>query len=79
MATVKEVTKKKSVGPAPRFDAWEVLGFGGFGGQFDPLVSPHDTNVVLMRCDMTGAYISHDAGAVVAQLQLALLGAVLCV
>ncbi len=61
MADTKKLSKK-SVGPAPRFDAWEVLGFGGFGGQFDPLVSPHDKKLVLMRCDMTGAYISHDAG-----------------
>jgi photosystem II stability/assembly factor-like uncharacterized protein len=47
---------------APRFDAWRILGPGGGGAQFYPAVSPHDPNLVLVACDMTGAYISHDAG-----------------
>lgn len=47
---------------APRFDAWRILGPGGGGAQFFPAVSPHDPNLVLVACDMTGAYISHDAG-----------------
>jgi hypothetical protein len=29
---------------------------------FLPTISPHDANVVLEHCDMTGAYISLDAG-----------------
>jgi photosystem II stability/assembly factor-like uncharacterized protein len=29
---------------------------------FNPAISPHDPNEVLVRCDMTGAYITHDAG-----------------
>ena len=29
---------------------------------FHPLISPHDTNTVLIACDMTGSYITHDAG-----------------
>jgi len=29
---------------------------------FHPTVSPHDLNTVLVNCDMTGAYISHDGG-----------------
>jgi photosystem II stability/assembly factor-like uncharacterized protein len=47
---------------APRFDAWRVLGPGGGGAQFYPAVSPHDSNLVLVACDMTGAYISEDGG-----------------
>ena len=27
-----------------------------------PTISPHDPNVVLVACDMTGAYITHDGG-----------------
>ncbi len=27
-----------------------------------PVVSPHDPNLVVEHCDMTGAYITHDAG-----------------
>jgi photosystem II stability/assembly factor-like uncharacterized protein len=29
---------------------------------FRPVVSPHDPNTVLVACDMTGAYITHDGG-----------------
>ena len=47
---------------APRFDAWRILGPGGGGAQFFPAVSPHDPNLVLVACDMTGAYISENAG-----------------
>ncbi len=45
-----------------RFDQWTILGPGGGGAMYFPTVSPHDPNVVLVRCDMTGAYISEDAG-----------------
>ncbi|MBZ5542509.1 MAG: bifunctional hydroxymethylpyrimidine kinase/phosphomethylpyrimidine kinase [Acidobacteriia bacterium] len=48
---------------APRLDAWRILGPGGGGAQFHPAVSPHDTNLVLVACDMTGAYISENGGA----------------
>jgi photosystem II stability/assembly factor-like uncharacterized protein len=47
---------------APRFDAWRILGPGGGGAQFYPAVSPHDPNLVLVACDMTGAYISENGG-----------------
>jgi len=29
---------------------------------FHPTISPHDIDTVLVSCDMTGAYISHDGG-----------------
>lgn len=29
---------------------------------FNPTISPHDENTVLVSCDMTGAYITHDGG-----------------
>lgn len=29
---------------------------------FLPTISPHDANTALVRCDMTGAYITHDGG-----------------
>jgi hypothetical protein len=43
-------------------DGWQVLGPGGAGAQFNPTVSPVDSNLVLLDCDMTGAYISEDGG-----------------
>src|SRR5262249_19899959 len=41
---------------------FKVLGPGGGGAMFNPTVSPHDPNTVLISCDMTGAYITHDGG-----------------
>jgi hypothetical protein len=29
---------------------------------FNPTISPHDAKTVLVSCDMTGAYITHDGG-----------------
>ena len=29
---------------------------------FNPTISPHDPNTVLVSCDMTGSYITHDGG-----------------
>jgi photosystem II stability/assembly factor-like uncharacterized protein len=49
--------------PAPRHDAWRIIGPGGGGALFIPTVSPHDPRTVLVACDMTGSYITHDAGA----------------
>jgi len=41
---------------------FRVIGPGGGGAMFHPTVSPHDLNTILVNCDMTGAYISHDGG-----------------
>ena len=47
-------------GPAPRLDRWRILGPGGGGTMLAPTISPHDPNVVVEHCDMTGAYITLD-------------------
>src|SRR5215475_11291284 len=39
---------------------FRIVGPGGGGAMFHPTVSPHDVNTVLVSCDMTGAYVSHD-------------------
>jgi photosystem II stability/assembly factor-like uncharacterized protein len=41
---------------------FRVIGPGGGGAMFNPTISPHDTNTVLVSCDMTGSYITHDGG-----------------
>jgi len=41
---------------------FRVIGPGGGGAMFHPTISPHDKNTVLIACDMTGAYITHDGG-----------------
>src|SRR5579859_5406921 len=47
-------------GPAPRQDAFTILGPGGGGTMQIPTISPHDPNLVVEACDMTGAYITTD-------------------
>src|SRR5690349_24442411 len=51
-----------SNGDTPRPGNFRVIGPGGGGAMFHPTVSPHDLNTVLLNCDMTGAYITHDGG-----------------
>src|SRR5256714_12613151 len=41
---------------------FRIIGPGGGGAMFHPTISPHDPNTILVGCDMTGAYISQDAG-----------------
>jgi photosystem II stability/assembly factor-like uncharacterized protein len=41
---------------------WRVIGPGGGGAQFIPTISPHDPNTMLIACDMTAAYITHNGG-----------------
>src|ERR1700687_6003705 len=41
---------------------FKIIGPGGGGTMFHPTISPHDPNTVLVGCDMTGSYITHDAG-----------------
>ena len=45
-----------------RGDDFRVVGPGGGGAMYHATISPHDPNEVLVACDMTGAYISHDGG-----------------
>lgn len=41
---------------------WQVIGPGGGGALFLPTISPTDPNRILVASDMTGAYISDNAG-----------------
>jgi photosystem II stability/assembly factor-like uncharacterized protein len=47
---------------AERPGDFRVIGPGGGGAMFNPTISPHDVNTVLVSCDMTGSYITHDGG-----------------
>lgn len=42
---------------------FHVVGPGGGGAMFHPLISPHDPSTVVVACDMSGSYITHDGGA----------------
>jgi photosystem II stability/assembly factor-like uncharacterized protein len=41
---------------------WRIIGPGGGGSMFHPTVSPHDSRVAVVACDMTGNYITTDGG-----------------
>jgi photosystem II stability/assembly factor-like uncharacterized protein len=47
---------------ADRPGGFRIIGPGGGGAMFNPTISPHDPNTVLISCDMTGSYITHDGG-----------------
>src|SRR2546421_1240612 len=49
---------------------FKIIGPGGGGAMFHPTISPHDPNTVLVSCDMTGSYITHDAGKSVRMFNL---------
>ena len=48
--------------PPAGVQPWHILGPGGGGSLFHPTVSPHDSRTVMVACDMTGSYITHDGG-----------------
>ena len=41
---------------------WEPIGLSGGGGMFAPAISPIDPDLMMLSCDMSGAYISEDGG-----------------
>ncbi len=47
---------------AERPGDFRVIGPGGGGAMFNPTISPHDSKTVLISCDMTGSYLTHDGG-----------------
>ena len=47
---------------AQRPGNFRILGPGGGGAMFYPAISPNDPRTVLVACDMSGSYITHDAG-----------------
>jgi hypothetical protein len=53
---------KPAVKPAPQAAKWEVLGPGGGGSTYIPTFNPSNPEKVLIRCDMTGTYVSADGG-----------------
>ena len=41
---------------------WEPLGLNGGGGMFAPGISPVDPRLMMVNCDMSGAYLTRDGG-----------------
>ncbi|MCB0667170.1 MAG: hypothetical protein KDC80_15185 [Saprospiraceae bacterium] len=47
---------------------WERLGPGGGGSTFKPTFSYHSDSEFILRCDMTGAYLTRDGGQSFSQI-----------
>ena len=43
-------------------NGWEPIGPGGGGTIFVPVISPHDKDVMMALCDMTGTFLTRDGG-----------------
>jgi photosystem II stability/assembly factor-like uncharacterized protein len=41
---------------------WEPTGLNGNGGMFAPAISPVDPKIMMLNCDMSGAYLTRDGG-----------------
>jgi photosystem II stability/assembly factor-like uncharacterized protein len=60
--TIAICMASQTVCQAVRTSEFHVVGPGGGGAMFHPTIDPRNTDEVLVACDMTGAYISHDGG-----------------
>ncbi len=62
-AVVFLVAARTQAGPAGAVDyEWQPIGISGGGGMFAPAISPIDPDLMMINCDMSGAYISRDGG-----------------
>jgi photosystem II stability/assembly factor-like uncharacterized protein len=43
-------------------EEWQVTGLGGAGGMYTPTISPYDSSLMFLSCDMSGSYRSVDGG-----------------
>jgi photosystem II stability/assembly factor-like uncharacterized protein len=46
----------------PNANSWKIVGPGGGGTMIAPTISPHDSQLVVEHCDMTGGYVTRDNG-----------------
>lgn len=56
---------------AAELTQWEKIGPGGGGSTFIPTFSYHSPDKFLVRCDMTGAYLTNDGGSSYQQINFA--------
>jgi photosystem II stability/assembly factor-like uncharacterized protein len=58
LAAAGAQTSAPAAAPIP----WEPLGLSGGGGMFSPAISPANSNLMMLNCDMSAAYLSKDGG-----------------
>src|SRR4051812_321014 len=60
-STSQEITPRDPAFLQPqRLDAWRIIGPGGGGAFYYPVISPHDPNLVFATTDMTACYVSEN-------------------
>ena len=47
--------------PEPK-EVWQPIGLSGGGAMYNPAISPIDPDLMMVNCDMGGAYLSYDGG-----------------
>ena len=56
------LTGTPAAAAAPPAEVWEPVGLTGGGAMYSLALSPQDARLVMLSCDMSGAYLSRDAG-----------------
>jgi len=62
IAIILSFTMVSSLAQGTDKNSWKIVGPGGGGTTYDPVVSPHDSRVVVEFSDMTAGYITRDDG-----------------
>ena len=61
-ATLAVFSAGAGSGEAPPASSWQPVGLSGGGAMFSPAISPADPRLMMVNCDMSGAYLSEDGG-----------------
>ncbi len=63
-AAAEKENQDNQIKPHPNgeTDTWTLVGAGGGGAMFNPAISPHNSNLVFVSCDMTGSYVTENGG-----------------
>ncbi len=62
LAVLLLLTSLASLAQGPKANSWKIVGPGGGGTMIAPTISPHDSQLVVEHCDMTGGYVTRDNG-----------------
>jgi photosystem II stability/assembly factor-like uncharacterized protein len=48
--------------PNGRNDVWTIVGYGGGGAMFNPVVSPNNSDYAYVSCDMSQSFVTYNGG-----------------
>ena len=61
-SAAEKESAEKETNSNGRTNEWSVVGAGGGGAMFTPAISPLNSNLVFVSCDMTGSYVTENGG-----------------